>query len=719
MVTAFLGRRAARVLGHTLRSRLLALLLAVGLLPTIAIGAFLLVADRAAALTEISEALDLRAREGTAIIERSVAEARGTIIALAENPVVQDPSASEGAMLAQLSTARRLNPDFMSLAIVMRAGPFVTEAPPELAAEWAEQPWLRDRLPGPAFMSEPYLAGRPPRAFVDFGAPVRSSDGTSHAFVVGRVALDALARPLRAVHVVGSAAEEHGGLSLLDAHGVWLAGAPPGSNPLTQAPPAILAPKSDARSAFGALWASREVPGMEWYVASQVERAVIDAKVFTLARRIISGTALASALVVGVAFTLANRFSGTAQTVATQIERVGRGQLDQRIAPFGIVEADVVADAFNSMAARLETTRAELVRSEAWFRSLVVSGSDVLWVLDDSGAVRFVSPSATRILGFPADQATGARFVDLLPLADRARMQHAIGGARTGARSVEHGFVGAPDTSIYESRVSDFWDIPGEQGVVLSTRDISERKALESDVERALELDRLKSEFLGLASHELRTPLTGIYGFSELLQYSNDIPDLEKAWANHINAEAVRLRDIIDALLNVSRIESGPFAVDLEAVPLRETVDAALRSRVASPDGRHRLTIDIDTALVVVAHRQRLLEVVENLVGNAIKYSPDGGRITVRGFLDGDQVRLDVADEGLGIPSDAIPTLFDRFKRVDAPDRAQIRGTGLGLYIVKRYVESFQGAVEVESRLTKGSTFSVTMRRADALARAS
>jgi signal transduction histidine kinase len=127
--------------------------------------------------------------------------------------------------------------------------------------------------------------------------------------------------------------------------------------------------------------------------------------------------------------------------------------------------------------------------------------------------------------------------------------------------------------------------------------------------------------------------------------------------------------------------------------------------------------VEIGASFPVWADRQRLIEVVENLVGNAVKYSPAGGRILVSAMSEGDEVRLAVADQGLGIPDSALASLFERFKRIDTPDRAQIRGTGLGLYLVQRYVESFGGRIEVQSELGAGSTFTVTLRSATASAR--
>lgn len=226
----------------------------------------------------------------------------------------------------------------------------------------------------------------------------------------------------------------------------------------------------------------------------------------------------------------------------------------------------------------------------------------------------------------------------------------------------------------------------------------------------------MKSAFLGMASHELRTPMTGILGYSELVRESPELPEALRGWVSTINDEALRLQLIVGDLLNVSRIDAGLFDEELESVSLADCVSTALRSyesELAEPD---QLVVDVDDRLQAIAGPQRLLEVVENLVSNAVKYSPDGGQISIVAEADRDRVRLSVRDTGLGIPAAALPSLFDRFQRIDSPDRSQIRGTGLGLYIVKKYVDSFNGEIEVESVEGGGSTFTITLQRASDLA---
>ena len=233
-------------------------------------------------------------------------------------------------------------------------------------------------------------------------------------------------------------------------------------------------------------------------------------------------------------------------------------------------------------------------------------------------------------------------------------------------------------------------------------------RALTLDIERTRALDQMKSEFVALASHELRTPLTGIYGFSQLLS-ENDVSEEERRqWATHIRSEAERLTTIVEDLLNVSRIEAGTMDLRAERVAFAEVVESALRS-FEGHTGTHRFECTGDPAVVVRGDRDKLVEVLGNVVDNAVKYSPGGGTVRIacesgRGLL---QVR--VSDDGLGIPESELEHVFERFTRVANPSTENIRSTGLGLYLVRELVARMGGAISVESVLGEDSTFTFSV----------
>jgi signal transduction histidine kinase len=233
-------------------------------------------------------------------------------------------------------------------------------------------------------------------------------------------------------------------------------------------------------------------------------------------------------------------------------------------------------------------------------------------------------------------------------------------------------------------------------------------------VEQLERLNRAKSEFVSIVSHEFRTPLTGIQGFSEMMRDEDLTLDEMREYAGDINKDAQRLNRMINEMLDLDRMESGRMTMHPERIDLNAVVDdVAGRVRPNAPN--HTLTLDLQKDLPQInADRDRLTQVVSNLVNNAVKYSPTGGRITVTTRAENGELRLDVRDEGLGIPPDAIETIFERYSRVDSLATKDIPGTGLGLPIVRQIVQLHGGKVWAESELGRGSVFHVVLPLAGA-----
>ena len=224
------------------------------------------------------------------------------------------------------------------------------------------------------------------------------------------------------------------------------------------------------------------------------------------------------------------------------------------------------------------------------------------------------------------------------------------------------------------------------------------------------EVNRLQTEFVGIVSHELRTPLTALVGYSELLLAEN-VPDTDRReWTALLHNGAQRLRHLVEQLLDVSRIDHARLELRLSNVPVAEATAQVLESFAAVPHGLE-ITQRFEPGLPPVrVDHEKFVQILTNLVSNAVKYSPDGGRITIEARRLGSTVRIDVTDEGLGVPPDEVDSIFDRFHRVDDERRRLIDGTGLGLYITRQLVEIQGGTVSVYSLGTRrGSIFTVEL----------
>src|SRR5919202_4297981 len=243
---------------------------------------------------------------------------------------------------------------------------------------------------------------------------------------------------------------------------------------------------------------------------------------------------------------------------------------------------------------------------------------------------------------------------------------------------------------------------------------------LDAEFDRAEEMseaNRAKSEFISVLSHELRSPLTYVYGFSELLSSRSVSTEQVNKVAQNIHREAALMLRLVDDLLDVSRMEMGRYQIEPQPVRVMKEVEH-LVTQVQSQTDKHQVVVEGETDLVVEADPVRMRQVLQNLLNNAVRYSPAGGRVTVRLGYDPNSVgedgtprmaHLAVADQGVGIPEKELGRVFEKFHRVDGELKQKVRGSGLGLAICQAIVEGHGGRIWVESTVGQGSTFQFTL----------
>ena len=228
------------------------------------------------------------------------------------------------------------------------------------------------------------------------------------------------------------------------------------------------------------------------------------------------------------------------------------------------------------------------------------------------------------------------------------------------------------------------------------------------DMTKEYEVDVMKSEFVSTVSHELRTPLASVLGFTELLLNKELKPERQKKYLSTIYQEANRLTLLINDFLDVQRMESGKQTYDKkydDIIPLLRNIIETYE--VNHPN--HVIHFEVRTNhTLILGDKGKISQVFNNLISNAIKYSPDGGNIYVTVYEEGANLKISIKDEGLGIPADALDKLFTKFFRVDNSDRRKIGGTGLGLAIVKEIMKAHHGEISIQSMLKEGSTFTVS-----------
>jgi signal transduction histidine kinase len=227
-----------------------------------------------------------------------------------------------------------------------------------------------------------------------------------------------------------------------------------------------------------------------------------------------------------------------------------------------------------------------------------------------------------------------------------------------------------------------------------------------SQVKRLRQLDRTKDEFLSLVSHELRTPLTSIRGYLELLPGEGPLSELQQRSVTVIERNVARLASLVEDLLFVARLDEGRVQLTESTVDITDLIaQAADTARPSADDRGIALGVDVDGAPPVRGDRERLAQMIDNLVANAVKFTPAGGTVTLRAW-DGDgRVHVAVADTGIGIPEQEVERLFERFFRASTAQEA-MPGTGLGLAISQSIAEAHGTRLQVQSEVGRGTTFS-------------
>jgi two-component system NtrC family sensor kinase len=230
------------------------------------------------------------------------------------------------------------------------------------------------------------------------------------------------------------------------------------------------------------------------------------------------------------------------------------------------------------------------------------------------------------------------------------------------------------------------------------------------DVTHFKELDRMKSDFVSTVSHDLRSPLTSIKAYAQMLTMAGELNEKQELFATRIGNSVDRISALITDLLDISKIEAG-IDEQVKVVDLTGLASEVVAELQSQADRKHQQLVyhGPGCEMPVSGNEIRLKQVIQNLVNNAIKYTPDGGQISVIAQHYEKQALLEVEDNGLGIPPAAVPFVFDKFFRVKDADRSEIEGTGLGLAICKSIIEKYGGRIWVQSQHHQGSTFAFTL----------
>ncbi len=383
------------------------------------------------------------------------------------------------------------------------------------------------------------------------------------------------------------------------------------------------------------------------------------------------------AVTVGLSVLLARSVSGPLERISTEVQRVARGRFEA-VDPSGPAEARALAGAVNSMAEQLARHVDEL-RSETGLREQILGAMEEAVLLAENGTVVYANHAAGTMLGAISGRTMPGQIAN-----------QTANGHRVSEFAVHH--------PVYRDLRATSASLPDGRLLVVA-----------QDVTDARRIDRVRRDFVANASHEMKTPVAGILATAETLQDAiRHDPAVAERFAANLAKEATRLSLLIQDLLDLARLDQAQ--IEEEGVPLSGVVrDVVEDAQELASQKQLTLEASIADGIATSGRGQDLALLARNLLENAIRYTPEGGKICVGLHLQDGRAVLSVQDTGIGIPAKDLPRIFERFYRVDKARARETGGTGLGLSIVRHIAESHGGSVIAESELGVGTTFTVTL----------
>ncbi len=371
----------------------------------------------------------------------------------------------------------------------------------------------------------------------------------------------------------------------------------------------------------------------------------------------------------------------------------------------------------------------DTLRQEQKFSQALINSLPSIFYVFEVPSLRMVrwNRALTYVFGFSNEETAKMTPVDFIEADDRPNAEKLIRSIIEHGKDTANLYVRSKNGSRVPYFFSAVFIVITEKKYIVGIGiDITNLRKQEEDLARANavlkirdeqiakehELNRAKSEFVSLASHQLKTPLTIIRWYIDMLNagYADDVLEKQKEYLDKIYANTGRMVELVDAFLNVSRLELGVFTVKKEPLNLKDKIELILKNlnpKIKEKNLKVSKTYAKDN-LVISADLKMIQIIFENLISNAIKYTLTGGKIRITMQKKSGEILIGIADTGIGIPAGQQSKVFTKFFRADNASAQKIDGTGLGLYLVKTLVEKTGGKIWFESTENKGSTFYVT-----------
>lgn len=413
---------------------------------------------------------------------------------------------------------------------------------------------------------------------------------------------------------------------------------------------------------------------------------------------------LALVITVVLGIIISSSITGPIKDVTVKAERMSEGDFSQEVSIKSDDEIGQLANMFNILRIKLNDTLSQIENEKNKLEAVLRHMADALIAIDLTGNITHLNQAAIELLGLPEDYFSEGEqlpYDDLISTVNKdLRLEKLVENCREEAATDVFEYGGR----TFAVRYDKYRDEGGEDiGILMIIQDITERQKLEN----------MQMDFVANVSHELKTPLTTIKSYTEtMLDGMVDDPAMQKQFLGIIDTEADRMNRLVKELLQLSRMENQQeqwSMKELNIIPLLQNAVTKVELTAAAKKQQLNILFKSDERLPVVVDRDKIEQVVLNILSNSIKYTQEGGRIDVDALRREKTVYIIVSDNGIGIPEEELGRVFERFFRVDKARSRAMGGTGLGLSISKQIVDEHGGNIEIESKEGRGTKVTISL----------
>ncbi|MFN7252000.1 MAG: cell wall metabolism sensor histidine kinase WalK [Anaerobacillus sp.] len=419
---------------------------------------------------------------------------------------------------------------------------------------------------------------------------------------------------------------------------------------------------------------------------------------------LMTGTIISLSITAALGIFLARTITRPILDMRRQAQVLGKGDFSRKVHVYGRDEIGQLAITFNELTNKLKDANATTEAEKRKLTSVLSHMTDGVIATDKEGQIILINKKGELLLNVIQEDIIGTSIVDLLNLSGTFELEDLIKNSDSllldfGDHDRE--FLLEASFSVIQKDEGDF------NGLITVLHDVTEQEKVEQE----------RREFVANVSHELRTPLTSMKSYLEALEDGalND-PTIAPKFLNVAQTETERMIRLVNDLLQLSKMDSKDYRLNINTIDVTSLLNSIIdRYELVSDSERitFKRNIAVEQVTFAAIDRDKLIQVLDNIISNAVKYSPEGGKISVSLTENEKDLSISVSDEGVGIPKESLPFVFDRFYRVDKARSRKLGGTGLGLAIAKQIILAHGGSISIDSEWNIGTTITLTLPYSD------